>query len=426
MNFKNKKIGIWGFGKTGQSVLHFIAPDAKHIFIYESQPLSDEQKTLAAKYNAQFVDSTLLNQFLEVCDIIIPSPGVDLRSYKTFDQKFLSELDIFSAHITTKTIAITGSVGKTTLVTLITTLLNRCGLKSCAAGNIGLPILDILAIQNNYEWIVLELSSFQLEYSHVFKPTISLVTNLFPNHLDRHGTLIDYAHAKSHIFRHQINGEQVIIPQKFLEFFIDYTTQQKTIWLADDAYDQWITPALSDITFTENWNCIFAIFETIGLDLTAVAQHCSDLKKPDHRLELVGTFNEVTFYNDSKATIPEATLASLATFKNKSIILFIGGMSKGVDRTLFIKKLPKNIKHVICFGKEAKSLHTSCQKNNLSSSAHLTFKDAWNCCLNIMTAYDIVLFSPSGTSFDLFKNYEERGNIFRQSVLTLKTESPIL
>lgn len=418
--FKNKTVGIWGFGKTGQSVLKFIESKAKRIFILEDNILSKEQQKIAQQAHATFVEPSLLNQFLEICDIIIPSPGIDLRPYTLCEEKFLSELDIFAQHITTKTIAITGSVGKTTIVTLLTDLLNRLNIKSCAAGNIGTPMLDILSIQNNYEWIVLELSSFQLEQIKLFAPTIAVITNLFENHLDRHGDMISYAQAKSHIFKYQNNDQQLIISQDFFEYFIDYTKNQKVLWLSKDTYENEITHELSDVTFPSNWNIIFAIFEFLNIEPKKIISVCADLKKPEHRLELVETLHNISFYNDSKATIPAATLASLENFKDKSVILFLGGVSKGVNRSEMIKKLPKTLKHILCFGKESEELFTFCKKEKFTVTSHKTFEDSWKHCLQIMKPKDIILFSPSGASFDLFKNYEERGNLFKKNVYILK------
>ena len=214
--YQGKKVGIWGFGKTGQSILTFVAPHAEKVTVFESAPLSEAHLLLLKKNNALLVPEGYLDQFFELNDIIIPSPGIDLRPYAQWSEKFVSELDIFAAHVTIKTIAITGSVGKTSTVTLLTELLNRCGIKAIAGGNIGTPMLNLIEHQNNYHVIVLELSSFQLELSHTFAPSIAAITNLFPNHLDRHGDLADYAQAKGQLLLHQQEDDWAIIPFEFL------------------------------------------------------------------------------------------------------------------------------------------------------------------------------------------------------------------
>ncbi len=419
----DKKIGIWGFGKTGQSVLSFLFfnPDYKNssFFIFESQQLSPEQKEEAKKHAATFVDPSLLHEFLNICDSIIPSPGIDISNYSEYQEKFICELDLFTKYCTTKTIAITGSVGKTSIVTLLTELMNRSHINSCYAGNIGVPMLNVLQQQQDYDYIVLELSSFQLEHAKHFAPTIAVITNLYENHLDRHKTMFDYAQAKARIFMHQSHDQELIIPQDFLDCFINFTANQKVLWLSSDHYAEYNRLSLSLITFNANWNIIFAILEMVGIDTLVAIRHTIDLAIPEHRFEYVKTYSQTTFYNDSKATIPEATLESLDFLNGKPVILFLGGVSKGIDRIPFIKKIPKHVKHVICFGKEADMLHAACIENNLKSTAHKDFASAWQECVNIMAPYDVVLFSPAGASFDLFKNYEERGNAFKAAVRNL-------
>ncbi len=417
--YQGKKIGIWGFGKTGQSVLAFVAPHAEKVTVFESAPLCETQLFLLKKHNALLVPEGYLHQFLELNDIIIPSPGVDLRQYEQWSEKWVSELDIFAAHVTVKTIAITGSVGKTSTVTLLTELLNRCGIKASAGGNIGTPMLDLIEKQNNYHIIVLELSSFQLELSHSFAPSLAAITNLFPNHLDRHGDLANYAQAKGKLLMHQQENDWAIIPFEYLEAFIPYTAHQKVLWLADDSYLEIISKKLLDITFAQNWQLIFALLEHCGIEPETALAHCKNLTLPEHRFEKLGVHQGITFYNDSKATIAESMLESVARLKNQPIILFLGGLDKGVDRAPSIAQLPKNVIHVFCFGKEAENIHALCQKNELQSSAHSILENAWDGCKKIAQAGDTVLFSPAGASYDLFKNYEERGNAFKKLVQTL-------
>lgn len=411
--YKNKNIGIWGFGITGQSILAFLAPHASTITVIESKELSDEQRALIKEHSALLAPYEYLPQFLEFNDIIIPSPGVDLTNYTDWSDKFVSELDLFARHNTNPVIAITGSVGKTTTTTVIAQLLTACGIRALAAGNIGLPLLSTLTTRDEYDMLVLELSSFQLEYNKTFAPQYALLTNLFPNHLDRHKDMANYAQAKGQLFAHQTEECWAIIPQEFLEVCIAYTAQQKVMWLAPDAYTQYITPALSDITFPENWNLIFALFDIMGIEPEKVLPHCASLTLPEHRFENIGTHYGITFYNDSKATITESTLASLKRCGRKPVVLILGGLSKGTDRTDLIKALPITVKAIVCFGKEADMLHELCKAQGFISSSHTTLADAWKASLRLATAGDIVLFSPAGTSFDLFKNYEERGKAFK-------------
>ena len=417
--YAGKKVGIWGFGKTGQSVLAFIAPHAEKVMVLEASLLTSEQKAFLKKHNALLVPYSCLEQFLEINDIIIPSPGVDLRPHAQWAEKWVGELDIFTDHVTTKTVAITGSAGKTSTVTILTELFNRCGIQAISGGNIGVPLLDLVKDQEKYNVIILELSSFQLELSHSFAPSIATVTNLFPNHLDRHGDLTEYARAKGQIFMHQQENDWAIIPFSFLEAFILYTGRQKTLWLADDAYEEYLSPELGLVTFLQNWRLIFAILECFSIEPETVLKQCTDLQIPQHRFEKVGTYNGVTYYNDSKATIAESLLESINQLQQHPIILFLGGLSKGVDRTPTINQLPRNIKHVLCFGKEADTIMSLCKTAGFAASSHRTLEEAWQTCIHLTHAGYVVLFSPAGASYDLFKNYEERGNAFKKLVHSL-------
>ena len=124
----------------------------------------------------------------------------------------------------------------------------------------------------------------------------------------------------------------------------------------------------------------------------------------------------MTYYNDSKATIAESLLQSANQLKHQPVILFLGGLSKGVDRTPAIQQLPKNITHILCFGKEAEAISASCAQAGFESSAFPTLQEAWQACIKLVHPGDAVLFSPAGASYDLFKNYEERGDVFKKLV----------
>ncbi len=419
--YAGKKVGIWGFGKTGQSVLTFVAPHAERVMVFEVAPLTPEQQALLKKHNALVVPPSCLEQFLEANDIIIPSPGVDLHPHTQWAEKWIGELDIFADHVTTKTVAITGSAGKTSTVTLLTELFNRCGVRAISGGNIGVPLLDLVKDQEKYDVIVLELSSFQLELSHSFAPSIAAVTNLFPNHLDRHGDLADYAHAKGQIFAHQQENDWAIIPFAFLEAFIPYTAHQKVLWLSDDAYEEYLSPELGLVTFLQNWRLIFAILERFSIEPETVLKQCTGLHIPHHRFEKVATYEGVTYYNDSKATIAESLLQSVNQLQQQPVILFLGGLSKGVDRAPAINQLPHNITHVLCFGKEADTIMSLCKTAGFTASSYTTLEDAWHACTRLTHTGDAVLFSPAGASYDLFKNYEERGDTFKRLVHSLST-----
>ena len=417
--FTNKKVGIWGFGKTGQSILECICPYAQDCYIMESSQLTEEQQAFSKKHNGQIVSAEYLSQFFEVCDLIIPSPGIDITPYKEkYPNKFLSELDIFGGCVQTHIIAITGSVGKTTTVSLLEQILNKLGKRTKALGNIGTPMLSCIKDQQLYDYFILEVSSFQLEHIQSFSPTIATILNILPNHLDRHGTMESYLHAKGQLLAHQTEKEYAILPLPYMDEFWPFVRQQKVHWVGNDAYD-YIIQALSDLTAKENIVLILAILENIGFEAEAIIPFIQELHRPAHRMELVRIHKGISFYNDSKATIAQSTLQALEQCKDRPTILLLGGLSKGVSRHDLIKQLPKTLKYVVCFGAEADQLHAWCMDEVLASSSHPTLEDAWQKALEIAQSGDIVLLSPAGTSYDLFKNFEERGNQFKKLIATL-------
>ena len=416
--FKGKKIGIWGFGKTGQSILGFLSHHTSDFFIFETNELDNFQKAIIEGHHAQVVAPDLLPQFLELCDIIIASPGVDLRPYLAPElelrHKLITELDLFSLYVKKPVIAITGSVGKTTIVHLLTQFLITLGKKAIAAGNIGMPMLDILATQHQYDYIILELSSFQLEYCTHFRPNIAVITNLYPNHLDRHTDMYAYLEAKGKLLAHQQETDRAILPMILIDELWPFLGKQKVTWVSQDAYAD-IIPLLSDITCKENLQLIFAIIEELELDTHELFGKTNNISLPEHRMELVGTYHDITFYNDSKATIGASTLQAAFNMQQPTILM-LGGLSKGANREELIKLLPKKIKFIVCFGKEAEQLNNWCQQTGLASQATDTLEAGFEIALKNALPGDAILLSPAGSSYDLFKNYEERGKLFKKLV----------
>lgn len=388
MKLNNKVIGVWGFGRVGQSVARFCIQKGAQIIIWNDNPIE-----------CAYPHASSLDQFLADCDHIVPSPGVDITPY--FDrcpEKWLMELDIFQHYFIKKKVAITGTLGKTTVTTQLTESLKNCGLRAIAAGNIGLPCLDIIAQQNQIDVAVLEVSSFQLEHCTLFSPDVALWTNFFPNHLDRHKTLDTYFNAKFSLLKHQTNTQAAILPLHIKERIESHKIQSSIIYFSETGF-----------------NLNKKIVE-ISLKIITGSDQSITPCSLEHRLEPVITINNVQFINDSKSTTPQSTLAALEAVSGKRIILFLGGLSKGIDRSLLIKSLPRKSLIVLCFGKEAHQLHHWCQEQNIVSYAYTDLNQAFTQCTTIMEPGDCILFSPSGSSYDLFENYEARGNYFKECV----------
>jgi len=438
MNLHDKKIGIWGYGATGRATARFVAKQGAIVTVMDRTPQPD------CPWSFILEKEETRDHFLREAKIIIPSPGIDIDLYhEKYRAKWLSELDLFATFNTTPVIAITGSLGKTSTTTLLSKLLPQYGLKIKTGGNIGTPMLNLLDHDISADYILLELSSFQLQYATRLCPTIAVITNLFENHLDRHGSMAHYIAAKSQIYAQQTEGQIAIAPLKQASairqnisdkhpfFFLSNQPPARqeldnndVIFYLDgtQVVDSHTNGALVDlttlppVTFKENWLTIASVLHTLKLPLAQLASYARNLTTPPHRLERVPFRQGITVYNDSKSTTPTSTAAALTQLNCGSVTLFLGGLSKGVNRTPFIKTLSERVKEIYCFGAEAMLLDNACRKNAIPSHAFGTLEESWRHCASKLQAGDCILFSPAGSSFDLFKNYEERGNKFKALV----------
>ncbi|MEX0672382.1 MAG: UDP-N-acetylmuramoyl-L-alanine--D-glutamate ligase [Candidatus Babeliales bacterium] len=406
ITYLNKKIGIWGFGIVGQSALKFFTAQKADCTIFDKKKIAIPHPTYAT-----------LTALLYESEYIIPSPGIDLRPYADHRDKFLAEADIFAHYWKKPIIAITGSIGKTTVTTLLGQCLEAAGYRCALGGNIGTGMLDLIANQENYDYALLELSSFQLELCRSFAPDLALWTNFYPNHLDRHNNLEDYFDAKMNIFRFQKEHQRMLINESVWQKILDKNTLDRRILQARalvNVLSYSTDTSLPPITHPENWQMIINTFKLLGISLPTIANIA--FKLPEHRLEYVAMHNGISFYNDSKATITQATLSAVNQLGSKPIILLLGGISKGVDRAPLISALRGKVRAIIAFGKEAEILKKLCVLEAIICTRHATLESAFHDACTMAESGDQILLSPGGASFDLFLNYQERGVYFKQLV----------
>lgn len=448
MNLTNKKIGIWGFGIVGKAALNYFTQQKIATTIFDSKELSVQEKDLIAASQSNLWQHDVTT-FLQTHDLILPSPGIDLRIFNAYQKKFITELDILAHTTTKKVIAITGTVGKTSVTHLLASHMHNHK-KVITGGNIGTGMLELINRQDQAEIIILEVSSFQLEYNRYFAPDLALWTNFYPNHLDRHTTLNDYFDAKYKIIEYQNKNQQALIPLNLAEQIkskksnhagaIHYFSTQKPsskqldflskdgslFWLSSDALMQsnqndtrLIMPLeqFPKSSFIENWIIIIAALALQNIPLNSLSQN--EITIPHHRIEKIAAHRGIDFYNDSKATIMESTQVAVEKLQGRSIILLLGGLSKGIDRSPALKQLKNKVKYLICFGSEAEILHKAAQKQDISSAYYATLEEAVEHAVKYAQAGDQVLLSPGGSSYDLFKNYEERGKRFKELISNL-------
>lgn len=444
----NQRIGVWGYGVVGAALVRFLVLQEKPIALFDTDSTKLFDNFLS-KHDIKLFSGSQLPDFFKSCSLIIPSPGIDLAPYANFNNTYLSELDLFYTHWHKPIIAITGSVGKTTITTLLDMLLKKNNIPAAVGGNIGIGSLDLIAQQDAVTCAVLEVSSFQLEHVQWFTPHIAIITNLHPNHLDRHPTMDAYWQAKANICMQQTEDDLVIIDWQLRDRVRNLNLSHE-IWYIGDTqpihqdtllpheaywyqanedeikvvrktdYQTYALPKeLFSATLAHNALILFATLTKLTHNnASALNFNCDNLSLA-HRREFVGTWKNLTFINDSKATSTIAMQAAVNYYAEKPTYLLLGGLSKGVDRTPALTTLPESVQEIICFGKEADILHKAAQIIGKKSSCHATLESAFTHAILHAKPESTILLSPAGSSFDLYKNYEERGNHFKQLVKEL-------
>lgn len=432
MQLKNKKIGVWGLGLVGQAAMRFLSHQRAQLSIWDQKQLPKTIADMAHQLGVTYQPNQAIQAFLADNELIMPSPGIDVRPYSQYHSKIICELDLFAHFFNKPVIAITGTIGKTTVTTLLSQALQKAGKRVLTGGNIGTPLLDLIDQQKNADLAVIELSSFQLEYSTFFAPDLAIWTNFYPNHLDRHSTPEEYFNAKLKLTSYQKADQHLLLPHNMTPSVAtkskahilststntanaNYYLSKNSIYKNDKKL---IELPEKQTTFTENIITICAALDIMGINPTPSLLTTNNTPPElEHRLEYVATRNGITFYNDSKSTITESTMAAIQRLQSHSLILLLGGLSKGVNRESFIAHLPQHVRHVTCFGKEAESLHHLCKLYKQASSSCKTLEEAIATSLRYAHVGNTILLSPGGSSFDLFSNYKERGKRFKELVL---------
>jgi UDP-N-acetylmuramoylalanine--D-glutamate ligase len=452
---KKIRVGIWGFGTVGKSALSFFRQRDFFTQVYDTRALTESEIALITTAGATYAPQDALMAFLEHNDQILVSPGVDLRQHEQFKHKWLTELDLLQQEFHKPVVAITGSVGKTSVTHLLSQVLSASGLRVWTGGNIGTGMLDVVALAENVDVAVLEVSSFQLEHCKTFAPTVALWTNLSANHLDRHGTMESYCAAKKNIFAHQTTNQHAIVPLALQEQFLPHTGKNTLhFFAAQPAQEKPFDNKSSTFSFIKN-NCVIrhgdnknqpysdsvqslvhnlatltyqenALIIALAADLITkllgrqLNPNLHNATLPPHRLEHVATIDGISFYNDSKSTAPAPTIAAVQKFADKPILLLLGGFKKGVDRAPLIAAVKDKVKMIYAFGAERDDIASKADEQCAACKSFATLEEAFSACVLDAQTGDTVLLSPAGSSFDLFKNYEERGNRFKQLVTQTK------
>lgn len=398
---------IIGTGKTGQSCANYFARKNIPYKLLDTRNLSPEDKKL-----------------LENTSEIILSPGVPPELFP--HHKIISDIELFAREAQAPIIGITGTNAKGTVTTLITNMINQSGYTALMGGNIGIPALDLLT-QPIPDFYVLEISSFQLEITNRLPCIASVILNISPDHLDRHKNLKNYITAKQKIYAqadhiiYNLDDPHTTPDPKF-------KPKTKSGFSLKNKSDFNLTEKDLKIKGKHNLSNALAalmIGQAIGLPENKMLEALKNFPGLEHRCEWVATHHNVMYINDSKGTNIGATIAALEGLgENKNIILLAGGQGKGADFSLLKPAVEKHVKKIILFGQDAK-LIADALKNSSPVYFEDNLKSALLKAMLLAQAGDIVLLSPACASWDMFKDFEDRGHQFKNFVREAITHEAI-
>lgn len=432
---KYNNVAILGFGKEGISTYNFIRRYDKnmHLTILDAKDISlDDPNVTIKKYNST------LEELLEY-DKIIKTPGIPFASFNQDEvknklkSKITSQMELLLEFNRENVIGITGTKGKSTTTTMIYDVLKDQLDKVILVGNIGIPVFDEI---ENFEdaIIVAEMSSHQLEYVDV-SPHIGLVLNLFVDHLDHTGSVEFYHEAKMHMFMYQNANDYALFDadnyylnkqdfSKIKSQLLTVSNEKKasiylsnnTVYINDEAYvnKNDINTKLKGEHNFKNIMFVLLVSKLFNLDLSKTLESIKKFEPLPHRLEFFGNFAGISFYDDAIATIPEATINACKTLDNVDTLIF-GGNDRNIDYSLLIDYLNKsNISHFICMPETGYKIAESLDQSKVIYAE--TLDDAVNEAFKLTEKGKICLLSPAASSYNSFKNFEEKGDKFKELV----------
>ncbi len=423
IHFKNRKILIYGFGKSGISCFNFLKKN-NICTIFD-----DNKKNIPIKLRKQLLNINKLSSVK--FDFIVLSPGIDIKKCKISSYlrnnrtKIITELDIFEiSYPNINKITITGTNGKSTTSKLLYEVLKNNKKDVRLTGNIGYPVLMEKKIKNNTIFII-EASSYQLDYSKYFRSKYSIILNLSPDHLERHGSFKNYVEAKFKIIKSQKNKDFSFIENEnnFLNKLIKNNKIKSKIIKINYLKNKKYYRQIDNIYFNnssnkKNLSFVFSIAKVLKLNLKTVTNTANKFKGLDYRQQMIYKSKKLLIINDSKSTSFSSTVPLLEKYQN--IYWILGGLSKKGDKLKLKKKNISNIKAYV-YGKDRNFLISSLP-NQISYKSSLTLKEIMKKLGNDIKKDNkkkVILFSPCAASFDQFKNFEERGKFFNNITRTM-------
>ncbi len=450
-SFTGKKVLVLGMGKSGRAAMQALLKQGAVVSVYDRHGAEELEESLL-----MFLKKSGVGLYLgkmpdagEQFDMLVLSPGIppDMEYVRTAlagGAEIIGELELAYRFTDAQFVAITGTNGKTTTTALVGEMFINAGRDAYVVGNIGVPAVSVAISLPQESWLITEVSSFQLETVKKFKPAISAILNLAPDHLDRHGSYENYISAKSRIFENQSDADYFVVnadDERTYELaslskarVVPFSSTQDLIFgvcvrsshivLINEAGESIVFCSKEELLIPgkhnlENALAAVAIAYFSGVDPEVISATLRSFHGVEHRMEKCGIANGVQYINDSKGTNPDAAIKAIKAI-NGNIILIAGGSDKKLDFSDFVAEFTDKVKHVFLMGETAGKIADAAKKEGFE---HLTICGDMRDCVTrahaLAEAGDTVLLSPACASFDMYSCFEERGEDFKNEVADL-------
>ena len=446
MGFDNKKVVVIGFGKSGRSAAQWLSKKGASVTISERKSLDDlprEQVLAMRELGVEFENGEHRLETFVKADLIVTSPGVPLdidplEAARVKGIPIKGEMQLAVDYLDIPIIAVTGTNGKSTVTCLIGDMIFGAGHKAFVGGNIGTPLTDYLLGRDSADYAVLEVSSFQLDIMESFSPDIAILLNISPDHLDRYKSYDDYIRSKLKMVAHQRKNQFAILNNddnllrktepsgdgKVLRYGLESANDLEAFVDGEMLFTQ--IPGQEPQSFNLNNSSLPGIHNRenlmagvlagiiLDLDQDSIQRTIDEFKGLPHRLEWLRKINNIDFYNDSKATNIDAALRAVKSF-DRPIVLIAGGRHKGADYLPLTEGARGRVKHAVLLG-EARELLEQAFRSVCPCTLVEDMTQAVELASSLAQPGDVVLLSPACSSFDMFQDYVQRGEVFRTIV----------
>ncbi|MCJ0742468.1 UDP-N-acetylmuramoyl-L-alanine--D-glutamate ligase [Pedobacter montanisoli] len=446
---ENKRVVILGAGESGVGAAKLAKKQGFDVFVSDFGAIAPAYKTSLTDLQIPFEENQHTTDLILNAVEVIKSPGIPdkafiIQAINELNIPVISEIEFAKRYTNAKTICITGSNGKSTTTMLTYYILKNAGINVGLAGNIGQSFAAQVA-EKEYDWYVLEISSFMLDNMYDFKADIAVLLNITPDHLDRYDyKLENYALSKMRIAQNQTANDAFIycaddaetlkmlerlkVAAKKYPFSIHKKVEMgayienQTIYINTNL-NQEFTMSINDLALQGKHNIYNSmasgiVAKVLELRNESIRESMGNFKNIEHRLEFVAKISDVTYINDSKATNINSTWYALESV-NTDIVLIMGGVDKGNDYTMLKDLVKSKVKAIICLGKDNKRIHEAFEEDVEVIVNTFSAAEAVQVAYHLAKKGSTVLLSPACASFDLFKNYEDRGNQFKAAVKEL-------